>query len=102
MAVNFYTVKKEINGVVYTAQFNGMSAALKAVDSSYIDGTNTVSSYKISQYLLENVIVDPKVTIDDFACAEDLNEVTQFAQEVMQGNFREEAKQEGTTAKGTR
>ena len=102
MAANFYTVKKEINGVTYTAQFNGMSAALKAVDDSYIDGTNTVSSFKLSQYLLENVIVDPKVTIDDFECADDLNAVTEFAQQVMQGNFREKKEQTGTTGKSTK
>ena len=31
----FKTVKKIIDGVEYTAQFNGLSAALEAVDNSY-------------------------------------------------------------------
>ena len=47
----FYTVPKEINGVKYVAQFNGISAALKAVDSSYIEGTNNTSVEKLSKYV---------------------------------------------------
>lgn len=64
--INFYTVKKEINGKTYIAQFNGISAALKAVDGSYIDGTNTISIKKLAKYLFEHVIVEPKIKIDDF------------------------------------
>ena len=30
----FYTVEKEINGKKYVAQFNGISAAIEAVDNS--------------------------------------------------------------------
>ena len=32
----FYTVKKEINGKEYVAQFAGVSTAVRAIDSSYI------------------------------------------------------------------
>lgn len=99
---NFYQVKKTINGVEYTAQFNGISAALQAVDDSYIDGTNTISSLKLSKYLFDNVIVDPKVTIDDFDSIDDMNAVVEFAREVMQGNFREKAEQTGAKAKSTK
>ena len=56
----FYTVEKEINGTKYVAQFNGISAALKAVDESYIEGTNNTSVEKLSRYLFSNVIVEPK------------------------------------------
>ena len=35
----FYTRKKVIGGVEYTAQFNGISSALQAIDNSYIDKT---------------------------------------------------------------
>ena len=64
--VNFYTTTKTINGKEYTAQFNGISAALQAVDNSYVDGTSNTSMVKLSKYLFENVIVDPKISIDDF------------------------------------
>jgi len=97
---NFYQVKKTINGKEYTAQFNGISAALKAVDNSYIDGTNITSVEKLSKYLFENVIVDPaNLDADSFDSMDDFNEVVTFAREVMQGNFREETKQEAVNKK---
>lgn len=88
----FYQVEKTIGGVTYTAQFNGLSAALAAIDNSYIEGTNTTSLSKLSKYLLENVLVEPKgMTVDDFDSMEDFNELIAFLREVMQGNFREKA-----------
>ena len=88
---NFYQVKKTINGVEYTAQFNGISAALKAVDDSYIQGSNNISSLKLAEYIFNNVIVSPKVMVDNFDSIEDMNKVVEFGREVMQGNFRNEA-----------
>lgn len=96
----FYTVKKEIGGVEYTAQFNGLSAALKAIDNSYIDGTNTTSLTKLSTYLLENVLVEPKVTVDDFEDMAVFNEVIAFLREVMSGEFREANNEKPSTGKG--
>lgn len=88
----FYTVEKEINGVKYVAQFNGLSCALRAVDQSYIEGTNNTSVETLAKYLFENVIVEPKgLTIDDFDTIEEFNEVTKWAREVMQGKFRDKA-----------
>lgn len=89
MAKKPYTVEKEINGVKYIAQFNGISAALEAIDNSYIEGSQNTSVAKLSKYLFENVIVEPKnLSIDDFDSIEEFNEVVSFAREVMQGNFR--------------
>ena len=88
----FYSVTKEINGKTYVAQFNGLSAALRAVDSTYIEGTNNTSTEEFAKYLFENVIVEPKgLEIDDFDDLKELNEVTKFAREVMQGKFRNAA-----------
>ena len=92
MAKKPYIVEKEINGVKYIAQFNGLSAALEAVDSCYVDGSSNISTKKLNKYLLENVIVEPKgLTIDDFDSVEELNAVASFAREAMQGNFRDKA-----------
>ena len=86
----FYTVKKEINGKEYVAQFSGISVALKAVDASYIDGTSNTSTEKLAQYLFDNIIVEPKgLTPDDFDSMKEFNEVVAFAREVMQGEFRD-------------
>lgn len=89
MANKFYTVAKEIRGKNYVAQFNGITAALKAVDGCYIEGTSNTSVEKFNKYLLDNVIVEPKgLTVDDFESLSELNEVTAFAREVMQGDLK--------------
>jgi hypothetical protein len=96
---NFYTAKKTIKGTEYVAQFNGISASLEAIDKSYIDGTNNMSMVKLSKYLLENVIVEPRgLTADSFESMEEFNEVITFAREVMQGDFRNQ-EDEGAAAK---
>ncbi len=87
----FYTVEKEINGTTYKAQFNGLSNALKAVDSSYIDGSNNTSVEKLTKYIFDNVIVEPAhLTPDDFDDMTALNEVVAFGREVMQGDLKPE------------
>lgn len=98
----FKTVKKTIDGVEYMAQFNGLSAALEAVDNSYIEGSSNTSSLKMAKYILENVIVEPKCDIDSFENAEKLNNVLDFGREVMQGNFREPEEQSGTKEKSSK
>lgn len=101
MAKKTYTVKKTINGTEYIAQFNGLSAALEAVDSCYIPGTTNISAGKMADYLFQHVIVEPKnLTADDFESLAELNEVTDFAREVMQGNFRDKAHEGATNKKG--
>lgn len=98
---NIYTVKKTINGKEYTAQFNGISSACAAIDSSYIDGTNNTSVAKLAKYLFDHVIVEPKgLKADDFDSMDEFNEVVTFAREVMQGNFREEANKKPTAKAG--
>lgn len=90
----FYTQTKEINGKKYVAQFNGLSAAMQAIDNSYIEGSSNTSIEKITKYILENVIVEPAgLQIDDFETMKELNEVIRFGRSVMEGQFREEAKQ---------
>ncbi len=82
----FYTVEKEIGGVTYKCQFNGISAALKALDDSYIEGSNNTSLEKLSEYLFKNVVVEPKgLTADDFDDMEVFQEVIGFARRTMQG-----------------
>lgn len=92
MAAKHYQVEKEIKGVKYVAQFNGLAAAVEALDEWRKDNEN-ISISKMSDYVLKHVIVEPKgLTMDDFDCMDDLNEVVAFGREVLQGNFREKAK----------
>jgi len=97
----FYQVKKEIGGKEYIAQFGGISLALKALDSSYIEGTSNTSVEKLAEYLFEHVIVEPKgLTPDDFDNLEDFNKVISFARGVMQGDFREKTDENAAAKKG--
>lgn len=99
----FYTVEKKIGKTTYTAQFNGISAALDAVDNSYIEGTSNTSVMKMAQYLFENVIVEPKnLTPDDFEDMNEFNAVISFARGVMQGEFRNKKDKEAADTKGTK
>lgn len=89
MAVNYYSVKKKINGKEYTAQFNGVSQALRSIDESYLPNSKNTSMEKITRYVLENVIVEPSgLTADDFDSVEELNAVTDWGIDVMNGKFR--------------
>lgn len=99
MANKFYQREKEINGTKYVAQFNGLSAAMSAIDNSYVsDSSSNMSLVKLNEYILKNVIVEPKgLKIDDFDNFDELNEVVKFGQQVMQGQFRNE--NEGTDKK---
>ena len=99
MAKKFYTVEKEINGKKYIAQFNGISAAVEAIDDCYVDGT--ISMTKISKYIFENVIVEPKgLTADDFDTLDEFSDVINWGREVMQGDFREKKDEGGSKKKG--
>ena len=90
MAFQPKTYTKKINGNEYKAQFNGLQACLEAFDSCSVDNTGRISISKISKYVLEHVIVEPKLCVNDFANLEELNEVVAFGTEVMKGSFRQE------------
>lgn len=85
----FYTKEKEINGVKYVAQFNGMRTATKFIDQCKTEDGNSQSIEKTADFVFENVIVEPKVTIEDFDDLETMSEVVKFGTEVMNGKFRD-------------
>ncbi len=95
----FTQVKKTIKGTEYTAQFNGFANMYKTIDSTYIDGTQTTSMEKMANYLLENVLVSPKKTMDDFEDREELDAVIGFLGDVNSGSFREETDEKEATGK---
>lgn len=73
-------ITKEINGETYKAQFNGISAMLDG--QVEINGNNK----KMVEYLLENVLVEPKIKdMDEYfgTNVQLLNEVIEFASDVM-------------------
>lgn len=92
-----YKVSKEINGVTYTAQFTGSGQGLRAKDASNDDNGN-LQTEKLAQYLLDHVIVEPTgLDVDDFESLDELNDVTNFASEVMSGKLKPEKEEKKAT-----
>lgn len=77
---------KVIDGVEYTAKFDGLLTALRAVDESYDDEGEGTDIDKLATYLFDHIIVSPKnLTIDDFETLDTFKKVIRFAQETMRG-----------------
>lgn len=95
MAENkFYTRTKIINGVEYTAQYQGLRAAIRLVDEAHL-GSSSQSIEKMNTYVLKNCIVKPAgLTIESFDDMDTLTEVVSFGIEVAQGTFRPENESE--------
>lgn len=55
-------VEKKINGVVYTAQFKGIAFALDLIEKS----NETKSQLQFAEILFDEILISPKVGIDDF------------------------------------
>lgn len=88
-----YTATKEVNGVTYRAQFNGVREAVRA--------TNQYKGNELAfdEYLLANVIVEPPgLQLDDFEDIDEYRRVIQFAAGVLAGRFRPGA--DDTATKG--
>lgn len=77
-------VEKEIDGTIYQAQFRGMAYAY-ALDT-FIE-TNK-SEYRLTVKLFEDILVSPKVGIDDFEL-DALEKVRSFLIDVARGDFGE-------------
>lgn len=78
-----YTASKEVNGVTYRAQFNGVREAVRA--------TNQYKNNELAfdEYLLSNVIVEPPgLQLDDFEDVDEYRQVIRFAASVLAGRFR--------------
>lgn len=96
----FYQKTKEIDGRVYTAQFGGLSVALKMLNESH-DRNGNVDFEEAARYVLENIIVEPPgLEIDDFEDMDTLNAVVAFGREVAQGKFRNKKGKAADPAKG--
>lgn len=95
MAFKPITKTKEIKGVQYTAQFNGMSALFDA--KAETEGNDR----KMLDYLFANVLVEPKIDdMDDYFGTDInlMNEVVTFASKVMSADseYFPENKESGT------
>ena len=91
--VNSYKVTKEIFGVKYTAQFVSAATAYDAIDASTM-ANGARSERKYAEFILEHVIVEPKMKLEDFKNTTISGEVISFGQAVMQGELEDKADKE--------
>lgn len=99
MAFKPIVKEQEINGVVYKAQFNGVSAMIKATSEAGED------TEKLVNYLFDNVLVEPKISdLDEYfgTDVELMNKVIEFAGAVMRADekYFPKAEPEKAAAKG--
>ena len=97
MAFKPVVIEKEINGKVFKAQFNGVSTMYRAQDES--EG----KAAKMTEFLFKNVLVEPKIKdIDEFfgTNVKMMNEVIEFAADVMNADEKYFPKNDEDTAGG--
>lgn len=85
MAFKPITVSEEIKGVKYTAQFSGASMLFKFNSETQGDAE------KAKDFLLENVLVEPKITPEDFdeyigTDIDLMNDIIEFAGAVLRAD----------------
>lgn len=83
MAFKPITVKETIDGVKYTAQFNGVSTMHAAMKYAGDD------TEKMARFLFDNVIVEPKISdMDEYfgVKVKHMTKVIEFASAVMQAD----------------
>lgn len=83
MAFTPIVKEKKINGVVYKAQFNGISATLKA------QALAEENNEKAIEYLFKHVIIEPRIDDIDEYFGTDMkafNDVVSFAGAIMRAD----------------
>ena len=76
-------VEKEIDGILYRASYKGIAFADKLEEHL----KDTKSTLAFGEQLFKEVLISPKVEIDDFADMESYNRVRDFLIEVATGGF---------------
>lgn len=92
---------KEINGTVYTAQFMGVRAALRAEKQYTDERTGRVDKEKLYDYIFDNVIVSPPgLSIESFDDMTEIDEVVAFGVQVLRNRFRPQDSEDGSGESG--
>lgn len=78
-----YIAEKEIDGIVYRAKFKGMAFALRVEEEC----ENNKSQLRLSELLFREILISPKVTLDDFTDLDTFFRVQSFLLDVAIGNF---------------
>ena len=80
--MNDIIVEQEIDGVIYKARYLGVGYSMSLSDRM----ANENSSYQLADILFHEVLVSPKMEIDDFADVDAFSKVFSFLVSVVNGN----------------
>jgi hypothetical protein len=86
------TIKKVINGVEYTAVYRGYSYTTQRIKECLLQDKKHYSNEKLSTVVFGEIIINPKVTVDDFDDLQAYNEVFEFGRSVLFGEFENKSK----------
>lgn len=73
--------EKEIDGIVYKAQFRGIAFARELTEQQ----TNNNSLFQLGKILFDEILISPKIDIDDFDSIETFTKVCDFLLDVAKG-----------------
>ena len=76
-----YIVERKIDGIIYKAQFKGIGFSIAINDLMEKKG----SSLRVAEILFDEVLVSPRITIDDFDDMETYKKVYDFLYDVASG-----------------
>lgn len=85
------TIKKVINGVEYTAVWKGYNYTTKRMKECLLQDKKHYSNEKLSAVVFGEIIINPKVTVDDFDDIQTYNEVFEFGRSVLFGDFEKKS-----------
>ena len=80
--MNDIIVEQEIDGVIYKARYLGVGYSMSLYDRM----ANENSSYQLADILFKEVLVSPKMEIDDFADVKSFSKVFSFLMNVTNGS----------------
>lgn len=86
------TIKKVINGVEYTAVWKGKNYTERVLKECLSEDERRYSNSKLSAVVFDDIIINPKVTADDFDDLQTFYEVLEFGKSVLFGDFESKSK----------
>ena len=78
-------ITKTINGVEYIAQWNGILRSEMLLNKCVVNGN--ISVYRLADVVFSQVIISPKVSVDDFENRDEFYAVLDFGVSVLHGDF---------------
>lgn len=88
------TIKKVINGVEYVAEWKGLAFSNARLEACKVKGSNRMNKTKLANVFFNELLISPKIGIDDINDMKQLHEILKFAQSILEGTYDDTSKAE--------